>query len=93
MPQAWAHRAGLVKLQENGTRLVHDAPQDWLAIMEAFARWCIAYDEGQTHVIATLFTDDASYMVTEGSSAAQVSLLGRDAIVAGVTRALLQKGD
>lgn len=98
-PQAWAHQSGLVQLKDNGSVQGHDPVQsddparDRLLVMEAFARWGIAYDEGQAQVIASLFTADASYVVTEGSATPLLALSGRDAIVASVMKVLRLQND
>lgn len=92
-PQAWAHQLGLVRLNANGTPLVRDVVSDRLLIMEAFSRWGIAYDEGQPQVIGSLFTDDATYVVTEGSAAPLVTMQGRKTIVTGVMKVLRAQND
>ena len=91
--QSWAHKSGLVVLQHNGVRHVGDTAKERLLIMEAFARWGIAYDEGQAAVIASLFTEDARYSVTEGSAVPLVSLRGRDSIVESVMKVLRIQND
>ena len=44
--RGWAHKSGLVRLQDNGVRQAHDPARERLLVMEAFARWGMAYDEG-----------------------------------------------
>jgi hypothetical protein len=92
-PQGWAHQSGLVQLNTNGTALAHDAVSDRLSIMEAFARWGIAYDEGRPQVIGSLFTEDARYVVTEGSATPIAELHGREEIVTGVMNVLRMQND
>lgn len=91
--QGWAHENGLIDLQPNGVRLEHDDAIDRLKIQEAFARWGIAYDEGQANVIESLFTDDAVFQVTEGSSKPIAAVNGKHAIAANALSALHQQGD
>ena len=91
--QGWASKDGVVALGRNGVALQHDNALDRARIAEAFARWGIAYDEGRTDVVRSLFTPGASFRVLRGTSEPIASADGVDAIVANVRSALAQQGD
>lgn len=92
-PQAWAHKGGVVKLQPNGVRLAADDARNRLLVQEAFARWGIAYDEGQLEVVRSLFTPDADFQVLQGSAEPIARAKGADEIVRTVQNSLQQQQD
>ena len=92
-PQSWAHRSGIVHLQPNGVKLAADDTRNRLLIQEAFARWGIAYDEGQLDVVRSLFTKDAVFEVTLGSAEPIARAVGPDDIVKNVGNSMQQQSD
>jgi hypothetical protein len=71
---------------------------DRLAIQGMFARWGMAFDEGRSDVVRSLFTQDAEFSVLSGEyrtdpNAKPPSASGKDAIVALVAKVWSQQGD
>ena len=91
--QGWATKDGVVALTPQGERLAVDDPVGREGIREAFARWGIAYDEGQLAVIRSLFTPDAKFAVLRGSKEPIASADGVEAILANVSSAQKQQDD
>lgn len=91
--QAWAHTSGLVTMLPHGAAASGATALDRLLIQEAFSRWGMAYDEARLEVVASLFTEDATFEVMEGSNRPLVKKVGRDEIVKSVAAALRQQGD
>ena len=91
--QGWASKDGVVALRPHGERLQVDDAAGRESIRDAFARWGIAYDEGQVDVIRSLFTPDATFRVLRGSKEPIASADGIDAILLNVTSALAQQND
>ena len=91
--QGWASKDGVIALRQHGERLAVDDAAGRESIRDAFARWGIAYDEGQAEVIRSLFTPDATIRVLRGSREPIASADGIDAIVRNVTSALGQQND
>lgn len=73
--QAWAHRTGLVDLALNSACTVATVA-DRLAIQDVFARYGVAYDEGRSDVILSVFTEDALLEVTEARAEPHVTRRG-----------------
>jgi len=92
-PQAWASKGGLVELKALGKPPAGDNALDRLHIQEVFARWGLYYDEAQSDLIGSLFTEDAVFQVTEGSVNPIVNIKGREAIIKTTTDAIRQQGD
>ncbi|MGC3983065.1 MAG: nuclear transport factor 2 family protein [Steroidobacteraceae bacterium] len=91
--QSWAHKDGVVKLQNNGVKVQNDNALDRLLIQEAFSRWGIAHDEGQLEVVRSLFTKDGEVQVMLGNKELLDSAKGNDNIVKMVTNSLSQQQD
>jgi hypothetical protein len=91
-PQAWAHKYDLVQLSTN-TSSAAQSVADRLTILDVFARYGIAYDEGRNDVLETLFTEDARFEVTEGRETPHVCLRGRTAIIRQIAAVFAQQAD
>ena len=89
--QAWAHADGRVKLMPNAH--LPGSAEDILAIHQIFARYGIAYDEGQNDVLRSLFTDDAVVEVAEASGTPFQRLAGIEHIAANFAETFRQQGD
>jgi hypothetical protein len=90
--QAWAHKEQLVDLQLQGAATIVD-PGSYLQIQQAFARFGMAYDEGRSDVIGSLFTEDAVVEVGDGHAKPFERSTGRAAIMRQFSAALAQQGD
>ncbi len=91
--QHWASLDGYVRLQPNGRVLANDSLEDRAKINDLFALWGLSFDEGQTDVIGSLFTDNGTLNVLQGSATPIVSNTGRDNIMQSVASAAKQQGD
>lgn len=90
--QSWASTDGVLNLQP-GKAIPAASVADRLMIADAFARWGIAYDEGQLDVVRSLFTDKGKLEVLEGSAKPTQALEGPDAIVDAVKKDRAHQGD
>ncbi len=90
--QAWAHKDKRIDLQPQGAAVVTD-PLNYMLIQQAFARFGMAYDEGRSDVIGSLFTDDAVVEVGDGQGKPFERSVGRAAIMRQFSAALAAQGD
>lgn len=89
--QAWATKDGAVKIGPNAAPVT--SALDMLLIQQAFARYGMAYDEGLSPVLATLFTQDAAVEVAEGSARPFQKVEGLKAILANFSNTFGQQAD
>ncbi len=79
--QAWAHKDKRVELLPQGAAQTTNDSLDIMEIQQTFSRFGIAYDEGCSEVLRSLFTGDALLEVADGQGEPFERSVGHEAIV------------
>lgn len=90
--QGWAHADGLIDLQPGATIKAADAA-DYLMIQETFSRWGIAFDEGRSAVIRSIFAADGVLEMREAREESRRTVVGVENIVNDVEAGRLEHGE
>ena len=91
--QAWIHKDQRIQLLPQGAVTDNGDMLSRLMIQEAFARFGIAYDEGRSDVLASLFTEDAVLEMADGKGLPFQRTVGREAVLKQFASAWTQQAD
>ena len=90
--QGWASSSGLIDLKPNA-RITGEQLADRAAITDTLNRWGIAYDEGDSDVIRSLFVPDGVLETYNADTGRRVGVNGIDKIIPYLTTSFKKQAD
>jgi SnoaL-like domain len=91
--QGWVHKDGVAAMKSPSTTQAVASPMDYLLIHEAYARYGMAHDELQFHVLDDLFTENAELRIAKGEGRPFQIVTGRKQIIGNFANVLRQQQD